>query len=845
MESKQSPSDENPNHEDHLAGDLVGDGVAPIETKTHADSSDKVSDVGDAETAAVLRATEGDIALDAVNAGNAGIDASSADRQSYRSDTERQADDAMAYSQQMSMQSTTPPSNVPGYRLTRFLGAGAFGQVWVGRDMNTGRDVAVKFYLHRGGVNWSLLSREVKNLVQLSADRYVVQVLEVGWDAEPPYYVMELIAGGSLQDYLDTHDRLPVEEAVELFRKICLGLNRCHAKGVLHCDLKPANLLLGDDNEPRLADFGQSRLTGDQTPALGTLFYMAPEQANLNAAPDASWDVYAVGAIFYRLLTGRPPHRDQGTLDELDTANSLEERLSSYRHMIMRRGAPYLLSERDGVDRPLARIVARCLAPKPEDRFANVQQILQELGRREAFRTKRPLMLLGIVGPLLILIATSVFAARTVRQASKSTVSALRQEAFGSNELAAAFAAKTLEGEIDRYYRVTEEEATSEDLKEVLNRCRDDVEFMSALEAINSMGSASASHGETEPRSRLLTSRRRRDLKSFLESRLKAYQLSEGRQLASMFVTDSKGTIMAIAYDSPVRDSQDSSGRNYCYRTYFHGGRRDLPKETTEIGSVSALRETRMSAAFSSTATQLWKVAVSTPIFLTEGTTEPDAMFVITVNLGDFELLQSRYGTNQVAVLVEARSGPTLGTILQHPMIETRRRNGADMTGERYQIPPDLMARLFDGRDVDYLDPLSNADGGDAYDGQWIAAMQPVSLPKRSRVPNGEQQVDDPESQQISDLGLDSQVLSPAEGKQESSETTDLLVLVQYRLQKVISPVSGMRSALLWEGAFALVSILLVTLGLWWVVRKFSAPVVSLERDSSPSNETTETVRAR
>ena len=333
--------------------------------------------------------------------------------------------------------------------------------------------------------------------------------------------------------------------------------------------------------------------------------------------------------------------------------------------------------------------------------------------------------------------------------------------------------------------------------------------------------------------------------KSFLESRLKAYQLSEGRQLASMFVTDSKGTIMAIAYDSPVQDSQDSSGRNYCYRTYFHGGRRDLPKETTEIGSVSALRETRMSAAFSSTATQLWKVAVSTPIFLTEGTTEPDAMFVITVNLGDFELLQSRYGTNQVAVLVEARSGPTLGTILQHPMIETRRRNGADMTGERYQIPPDLMARLFDGRDVDYLDPLSNADGGDAYDGQWIAAMQPVSLPKRSRVPNGEQQVDDPESQQISDLGLDSQVLSPAEGKQESSETTDLLVLVQYRLQKVISPVSGMRSALLWEGAFALVSILLVTLGLWWVVRKFSAPVVSLERDSSPSNEITETVRAR
>ena len=225
-------------------------------------------------------------------------------------------------------------------------------------------------------VNWSLLSREVKNLVQLSADRHVVQVLEVGWDAEPPYYVMELIAGGSLQDYLDTRDRLPVEQAVELFRKICLGLNRCHAKGVLHCDLKPANLLLGDDNEPRLADFGQSRLTGDQTPALGTLFYMAPEQANLNAAPDASWDVYAVGAIFYRLLTvpsasrsgyaGRAGYRElaRGTLKFLSTNDHARGPLSPF--------------ERDGWDRPLARIVARCSA-KPEDRFANVQQILQEL----------------------------------------------------------------------------------------------------------------------------------------------------------------------------------------------------------------------------------------------------------------------------------------------------------------------------------------------------------------------------------------------------------------------------------------------------------------------------------
>ncbi len=751
--------------------------------------------------------------------------------------TEPQSVDAMAYSQQMSVQATTPPSNVPGYRLTRFLGAGAFGQVWVGRDLNTGRDVAVKFYLHRGGVNWSLLSREVKNLVQLSADRYVVQVLEVGWDAEPPYYVMELITGGSLEDLLGERSRLPVGEAVELFKKICFGLNRCHGKGVLHCDLKPANLLLGEDNEPRLADFGQSRLSGDQTPALGTLFYMAPEQADLSASPDASWDVYAVGAIFYRLLTGRPPHRDQSTLNHLDTANSLEERLSSYRQMILQRGAPQLLTEREGVDRPLARIVARCLAPSPDDRYANVQQILQELSRREAFRTRRPLMLMGIVGPLLILIATSIFAARTVRQASQSTITALRQEAFESNELAAAFAARTLESEIDRYYRLTEDETEETEFRLALRDCLNDPDVADAVIEINQMGVSSATHQESDPRERLLASETHQNLKGLLSRRLERYGPLSGQHLASMFVTDRQGTIIAIAYDSPVEVRQDSSGRNYCYRTYFHGGRTDLPKDTTKIGSVSALRETRMSAAFSSTATQLWKVAISTPIYLNEDHSEPDAMFVVTVNLGDFDLLQSRYGNNQVAVLVEARPGPTQGTILQHPMIETRRRQGADVAGERYQIPPLLMARLFDGRDVDYLDPLAKADGGDAYYGEWIAAMQPVTLPRNGAAKPIEPALDE---------SLTDPLLEDSEEDTEiDKEQTDLLVLVQYRLRKVISPVAVMRSALLWEGAFAVFSIVLVTLGLWLVVRKFSVSSVPVEDAATPNEAAMETIKVR
>ena len=145
--------------------------------------------------------------------------------------TEQQTLGELQAAEELSLRSTTPPATPPGYRLERFLGAGTFGQVWYGRNLNTGRPVAVKFYLHRGGVNWSLLAREVKNLVQLSADRSVVQVLDVGWDAEPPYYVMEYLPSGSLEDLLVARGRLSVEEAVQMFRKICVGLNHSMVKG--------------------------------------------------------------------------------------------------------------------------------------------------------------------------------------------------------------------------------------------------------------------------------------------------------------------------------------------------------------------------------------------------------------------------------------------------------------------------------------------------------------------------------------------------------------------------------------------------------------------------------------
>ena len=200
--------------------------------------------------------------------------------------TEFQSPGEQQAAQRLSMKSSQPPTEVPGYRIERLLGQGAFGQVWVGTNLNTGRQVAIKFYLHSAGVTWSL-SREVKHLVTMSANRHIVQVLEVGWESDPPYYVMEYMENGSLEELLRREGSLRVSNAVSMITDIARGLNHSHGKGVLHCDLKPANILLDHELRPRLADFGQSRLSNESAPALGTLYYMAPEQADLTAAPDA------------------------------------------------------------------------------------------------------------------------------------------------------------------------------------------------------------------------------------------------------------------------------------------------------------------------------------------------------------------------------------------------------------------------------------------------------------------------------------------------------------------------------------------------------------------------------
>ncbi|QDS96580.1 Serine/threonine-protein kinase PknB [Roseimaritima multifibrata] len=738
--------------------------------------------------------------------------------------TERQTDNERREAEQLSLQATVPPSQIPGYRLERFLGAGAFGQVWVGHDLNTGRTVAVKFYLHRGGVNWSLLSHEVKNLVQLSADRHVVQVLEVGWEGDPPYYVMEYLGSGSLEDLLQSQGRLSVRRSVDIFRRICVGLNHSHGKGVLHCDLKPANILLDQDHEPRLADFGQSRMSNDQKPALGTLFYMAPEQADLEAVPDARWDVYGLGAILYRMLTGNAPHRSNSLLKEMDTAGSLPIRLERYRTTIQASRSPQKHMDRRGVDRALGQIVDRCLDPDPESRFANVQQVLEALDRRDAQRSSRPLMLLGIILPLLLITATSIYAARSMSQSRKRFTTALRAASHDSNQFAAKFAASTLENQISGYFDLAHNEAHDPALLKSLRPLLTSPEFTAMREAVV--------NGEAnEVRDAFLDLPERLAIDRLLEDRVQLHARrnqvnDQAPHLATIFLVDEWGTIFAMGYESPVDRDHQSTARNFAFRSYFHGGREDLPRDTP-ASEVQPLERTHLSAPFKSTSTNVWKIAVSTPVYLSPEDKRPAAVLVLTTNLGEFQLMQSDGDINQLAVLVDARAGERFGTILQHPLMDRRIDAGKPLGAERFQLPAPLLEQMLTGADIDYQDPMAaTPDGGD-FSGTWLAAVQEVSVPRSESDPNHSH----PSNDHFSDISAE-------------PDQTDLLVMVQYRLSNVEAPVQALLQKLLKEGAIAIVSIISVTFILWYLVHRASDLSIDRRDAKDASRESGSTITA-
>jgi tetratricopeptide (TPR) repeat protein len=280
-----------------------------------------------------------------------------------------------------------PPGLVGAYELLEPLGKGGMGEVYRARDTRLGRLVAIKFLssdLQDSPFAAARLDREARLASSLNHPG-IVTVFDIGRVEGRPYVVMELIVGRSLAKRLaDGPMELP--EAVDVAAQVADALAAAHAGGVVHRDLKPQNIMLTNDGRAKVVDFGLSKLTvvpagaDEATKAghtmtaphavLGTAGYMAPEQV-AGVAVDARSDQFALGAVLYEMLTGRRAFRRETSVQTL--AAILEDE------------PPHVSTLRHDTPPALAAIVGRCLAKRPDDRYASTGVLAREL--REARET--------------------------------------------------------------------------------------------------------------------------------------------------------------------------------------------------------------------------------------------------------------------------------------------------------------------------------------------------------------------------------------------------------------------------------------------------------------------------
>ena len=645
--------------------------------------------------------------------------------------TEIQDDDAREDARRMSLQGNKPPSEIEGYSVLRRLGTGSYGTVWLAREDNTGRMVAIKYYPHRRGLNWSLLNREVEKLATLYSSRNIVRLLDVGWNAEPPYYVMEYVENGSLGAQL-TSGPVSAEETVRIAREVCNALIEAHGAGVLHCDLKPDNVLLDGQYQVRLCDFGQSRMSHEQSPSLGTLYYMAPEQADTEAVPDARWDVYAVGALMYHMLTGQAPYRDAAIQRRLEEAENLQERLFIYKEHIQNSQPPREHRSVRGVDRHLASIMDQCLTADPRERLPNAQAIRTQLTTRDQNRARRPLLALGVLGSFLLIAAMIPVFIRTMNRIISDAEEQQIADVLDSNQLTARSQASALQTELE--YRLESLEDIVADpeltalLTELMERPREAV--VSEVKANHSKP-----REEMPQWMQLLDSEKEKADRRLSQS---------GRSPdTSWFLTDKQGhQLWRRNFDL------NTIGKKYSWRDYFHGLNRQFDPETVDP-DLKPITGRHVSLAFISQGTKRYMVALSVPVL--DADKNVIGVFARTLHLGELQdrLGQDLHGnsTSRVVALADGRNLE----LLDHPSLTDKIFENMSTASEAEELFQRLKLQLDAGvaeqvadatehhagaREVvdiqvrDYVDPIVNlnADAAHAYDGNYIAAISTNQL---------------------------------------------------------------------------------------------------------------------
>jgi serine/threonine-protein kinase len=274
---------------------------------------------------------------------------------------------------------TTPQHLSDRYELGEILGFGGMSEVHLARDVRLHRDVAVKVLradLARDPSFYLRFRREAQNAAALNHPA-IVAVYDTG-EAETasgplPYIVMEYVNGVTLRDIVHTDGPMPPQRAIEVIADACQALNFSHQHGIIHRDVKPANIMISTTNAVKVMDFGIARAIADsgnsvtQTAAvIGTAQYLSPEQARGDAV-DARSDVYSLGCVLYEILTGEPPFIGDSPV------------AVAYQHV---REDPIPPSQRhEGISAELDAVVLKALAKNPDNRYQTAAEMRADLVR--------------------------------------------------------------------------------------------------------------------------------------------------------------------------------------------------------------------------------------------------------------------------------------------------------------------------------------------------------------------------------------------------------------------------------------------------------------------------------
>ena len=306
----------------------------------------------------------------------------------------------------------TAPEELGPFQVRSLLGRGGMGVVYRAEDRKLHREVALKVLradLETDPERRRRFEREARAAAAVSHPN-IATVYEVGESQGRIFIAMELVGGPSLRSVL-ANGALPLPEALRIARQIASGLAKAHAKGIVHRDLKPDNVMLDADGQVKILDFGLARESApaaenvsnltDEGQVMGTPAYMSPEQAS-GFPVDARSDLFSLGVVLYEMVTGRRPFEAATKMATLFAIARDEARPPSALN-------PALPPALDAV-------IAKCLAKKPEDRFANAGEVISALELAPATPRERAVRLLRRAAwPLLILALVTVVAMRVRR----------------------------------------------------------------------------------------------------------------------------------------------------------------------------------------------------------------------------------------------------------------------------------------------------------------------------------------------------------------------------------------------------------------------------------------------